>query len=76
MTASSASPPPAGRAPLAYRDAEFLDSDDGRPIRILSEYLQPLRAFRRQRVRDTIVFFGSARLREGRAARRLLRRGP
>jgi uncharacterized protein (TIGR00730 family) len=64
MTSSSASPPPADRAPLAYRDAEFLDSDDGRPIRILSEYLQPLSAFRRHRVRDTIVFFGSARLSE------------
>jgi uncharacterized protein (TIGR00730 family) len=65
MTASSDSAPPTGRAPLAYHDAEFLDSDEARPIRILSEYLQPLRAFRRQRVRDTIVFFGSARLAEG-----------
>jgi len=58
-------PPPAGHVrPLAYRDAEFLDSDDARPLRILSEYLQPLRAFREQRVHDTIVFFGSARLAE------------
>ena len=50
--------------PLAYRDPEFLDSDDGRPIRILAEYLQPLRAFRHHEVQDTIVFFGSARIRE------------
>ncbi len=49
---------------LAYRSDELLDSDDGRPLRILSEYLGPLRAFRRERVHDTIVFFGSARLRE------------
>jgi len=49
---------------LAYHDAVFIDSDDGRPIRILAEYLQPLRAFRRERVHDTIVFFGSARLHE------------
>jgi uncharacterized protein (TIGR00730 family) len=49
---------------LAYKNGAFLDSDDGRPIRILSEYLEPLSAFRRQRVCDTIVFFGSARLRE------------
>jgi uncharacterized protein (TIGR00730 family) len=49
---------------LAYKNDDFLDSDDGRPIRILSEYLGPLRAFREQRVRDTIVFFGSARLEE------------
>ena len=50
--------------PLAYRDDEFLDSDEGRPLRILSEYLQPLRSFRLHRVHDTIVFFGSARLSE------------
>jgi uncharacterized protein (TIGR00730 family) len=49
---------------LAYFDVGFLESDDGRPLRILSEYLQPLRAFRQHRVHDTIVFFGSARLTE------------
>ncbi len=48
--------------PLAYRDEAFLDSDDARPLRILAEYLQPLHAFERERVHDTIVFFGSARL--------------
>jgi uncharacterized protein (TIGR00730 family) len=47
---------------LAYRDQAFLDSADARPIRILAEYLQPLHAFERARVHDTIVFFGSARL--------------
>jgi len=50
------------RNPLAYKDEEFLDSDDARPLRILAEYLEPLHAFHRERVRDTIVFFGSARL--------------
>src|SRR5678815_3262926 len=49
---------------LAYRNEASLDSDDGRPLRILAEYLQPLQAFQRERVHDTIVFFGSARLRE------------
>jgi uncharacterized protein (TIGR00730 family) len=48
---------------LAYRDEAFLDSADARPLRILAEYLQPLHAFERERVHDTIVFFGSARLR-------------
>ncbi len=57
-------PKPNRHAPLAYKDASFLDSDDGRPLRILSEYLEPLAAFRRERIHDTIVFFGSARLRE------------
>src|SRR6185369_5890579 len=47
---------------LAYRDEAFLDSDAARPIRILAEYLQPLHAFERERVHDTIVFFGSARM--------------
>ena len=49
-------------ARLAYRDPEFVDSDSARPLRILAEYLAPLHAFERQRVRDTIVFFGSARI--------------
>jgi uncharacterized protein (TIGR00730 family) len=50
------------RSALAYKDDEFLDSDDARPLRILAEYLGPLRDFRREQIRDTIVFFGSARL--------------
>ena len=48
---------------LAYKDEAFLDSAAARPLRILAEYLQPLHAFEQQRVHDTIVFFGSARLR-------------
>ena len=64
MTNPSNVPPAAGRTPLAYQNEEFLGSEEGRPLRILSEYLQPLHAFRRQRLHDTIVFFGSARLRE------------
>jgi uncharacterized protein (TIGR00730 family) len=48
--------------PLAYLDQEFLEGDAARPLRILSEYLGPLEAFRRERIHDTIVFFGSARL--------------
>jgi len=56
--------PPVDRAPLAYKNDEFLKSPDSRPLRILSEYLEPLAHFRRQRVRDTIVFFGSARIQE------------
>ena len=49
---------------LAYRDESFLASEDGRPIRILSEYLKPMSAFRDNGIQDTIVFFGSARLTE------------
>ena len=50
--------------PLAYRNDEFLDSPEGRSLRILSEYLYPLGHFRKERVHDTVVFFGSARLME------------
>jgi predicted Rossmann-fold nucleotide-binding protein len=49
---------------LAYLDPEFLASDDARPLRIIAEYLNPLRRLRLQRIHDTIVFFGSARLSE------------
>jgi uncharacterized protein (TIGR00730 family) len=48
--------------PLAYRNGEFLDSEAARPLRILAEYLEPMQAFQRERIADTIVFFGSARL--------------
>jgi len=47
--------------PLAYKNERFLDSPDARVLRIISEYLQPYSHFRRERIRDTIVFFGSAR---------------
>src|SRR5881398_1890981 len=51
--------------PLAYHDRGFVDSDEGRPIRIVSEYLAPLRAFNAAGVTATVVFFGSARVRVG-----------
>ncbi|HET7697961.1 MAG TPA: LOG family protein [Vicinamibacterales bacterium] len=48
--------------PLAYLNREFLESDDARPLRILAEYLEPLRRLKEQNVQDTVVFFGSARI--------------
>jgi uncharacterized protein (TIGR00730 family) len=48
--------------PLAYLNPEFLESAEARPIRILSEYLEPLRRFKEQKIQDTVVFFGSARV--------------
>ena len=48
---------------LSYHDPDFIDSDEGRPLRIVSEYLAPLRAFNVSGVTATVVFFGSARLR-------------
>jgi len=51
------------RAPLAFQNDEFIDSADGRIFRILAEYQEPLVRFRRERIADTVVFFGSARFR-------------
>ena len=48
-------------APLAYENDQFLGSTDGRILRILSEYIEPLARFRREQIQDTVVFFGSAR---------------
>ncbi|HEY8460689.1 MAG TPA: LOG family protein [Blastocatellia bacterium] len=46
---------------LAFLNRGFLKSVAARPIRILAEYLEPAERMRRARIRDTIVFFGSAR---------------
>src|SRR6266850_259655 len=64
MTKPPEADSPPGGPVLAYRNEEFLESEAARPIRILSEYLYPLDTFYRHRVHDTIVFFGSARIRE------------
>jgi uncharacterized protein (TIGR00730 family) len=56
------SPPSSPRASLAYENQDFLESAGARPLRILAEYLAPLETFRRERIHDTVVFFGSARL--------------
>src|SRR4051812_18528397 len=58
--------------PLAYLYPEFLESAEARPIRILSEYLEPLRRFKEQKIQDTVVFFGSARVNSRERAERAL----
>jgi uncharacterized protein (TIGR00730 family) len=60
--------------PLAYLNREFLESDDARAIRILTEYLEPLRRFKAERIQDTVVFFGSARIHSRQAAEQALQR--
>jgi uncharacterized protein (TIGR00730 family) len=50
-------------ATLAYENPDFLNSPDGRMFRILAEYQEPMTRFRRERIQDTVVFFGSARFR-------------
>ncbi|GGG62665.1 LOG family protein [Edaphobacter dinghuensis] len=51
------------QAPLAYENSDFLNSPDGRMLRIIAEYQEPMARFRRERIQDTVVFFGSARFR-------------
>jgi uncharacterized protein (TIGR00730 family) len=53
-----------GRRPVAYLNETFLESPDARGLRILSEYLEPLSHFRDEKIQDTVVFFGSARITE------------
>jgi uncharacterized protein (TIGR00730 family) len=46
----------------AYQNPGFLQGKDARLVRILSEYLEPASRLKWQQVKDTIVFFGSARI--------------
>jgi uncharacterized protein (TIGR00730 family) len=59
-------------APLAYENQQFLSSPDGRILRILAEYAEPLARFRREQIQDTVVFFGSARFHSREAIERQL----
>jgi uncharacterized protein (TIGR00730 family) len=61
-----------GSQPKAYLDHSFLKSEDARPIRLLSEYLEPQRRFKLQNIQDTVVFFGSARIHSRESAQQAL----
>jgi uncharacterized protein (TIGR00730 family) len=56
------------KPPKAYKNIDFLNSADARILRILAEYLEPRSRFRRNKIEDTIVFFGSARMMERKTA--------
>lgn len=58
------------KAEKAYKNPGFLGSGDARTIRILSEYLEPAARFQRLNIKDTIVFYGSARVTDGETARK------
>jgi len=62
------------RAIKAYKNEQFLNSPDARSLRILSEYIEPFTRFREFHVRDTLVFFGSARFVAREEAEELVRR--
>ena len=58
-----------------YYNPEFLGSPQGRALRILSEYYGPLQRLQRNRIADTIVFFGSARIKSKDDAQKALDNG-
>jgi len=65
MSNNPIEPPAKGeRRPVSYLNEKFLNSPDARAIRMLAEFLEPLAHFRREKIRDTVVFFGSARITE------------
>jgi uncharacterized protein (TIGR00730 family) len=49
------------RAPKAYKNVDFLNSSQARTLRILAEYLEPKKRFDTEKIKHTIVFFGSSR---------------
>lgn len=61
MTTSNVPETLLDQAPLAYENDDFLTTPDARILRILAEYQEPMARFRRERIQDTVVFFGSAR---------------
>ncbi|MDD5746039.1 MAG: LOG family protein [Candidatus Omnitrophica bacterium] len=58
----------------AYNNYAFLNSPAARNIRILTEMLEPAERFRRHQIKNTVVFFGSARTMPESNARRNLKK--
>lgn len=56
----------------AYNNLEFLNSKEARTVRILSEFMEPKSRFDKNKIVDTIVFFGSARIISRRDALKML----
>ena len=46
----------------AYENIDFLKSPQARILRIMSEFVEPQARFKKNEIKDTVVFFGSARL--------------
>jgi hypothetical protein len=62
------------RFPKAYKNEEFMAGPDARALRILSEFLEPKSRFRKEKIRDTIVVFGSARIQPSSVTKKILSR--
>src|SRR5579883_821739 len=55
----------------AYEDIDFMSKKDLRPIRLQLELLKPELSLRENKIRSTIVVFGSARVQAPATARRV-----
>ncbi len=60
---------PANWLMKSYNNMEFLNSPSARILRVMAEMTEPADRFRKHRVWDTVVFFGSARTLPRRDAR-------
>ena len=58
-------------AAQGIRHVEFLNSAGARTVRMLAEYIEPKNRLDRNKMRDTIVFFGSARFSDAKVAARV-----
>jgi len=56
----------------AYKNIDFLNSAKARPIRILAEFMEPHYRFKEYNIEKTIVFFGSARIKDHDIAKKAL----
>ena len=45
-----------------FMNPEFLNSDEARGIRILSEFFHPEHIFKKHHIESTIIFFGGSRI--------------
>jgi uncharacterized protein (TIGR00730 family) len=57
------------KPPKAYKNEAFLNGPDARLLRMMAEFLEPQSRFRHENIKDTIVFFGSARIKENKIAK-------
>jgi len=53
-----------GKLLKSFENPDFLESREARPLRILSEYIEPEKRFEEKGIKHTVIFFGSARLKE------------
>lgn len=57
---------------MSTRDPDFLEGDDGREARLLSEFLKAERALEHENIASTIIVFGSARIPDPKIAKERL----